>query len=174
MTIAFSEPATGIEESEIEVDNGTGGNFSGSGATYSLQVTPDSDFEGDVTVTVPAGVAEDSSMNTNKAVSATFKVDTLAPVLATNGRSHGERCDPDADVRRSTQGREGCDLGIHGDGRDDTIGNRRVGDGHDRAIDVERAGSERRDGHRSGLRPPVPGTIVDAVGNQAASITTGR
>ena len=83
VTIAFSEPATGIEESEIEVDNGTGGNFSGSGATYSLQVTPDSDFEGDVTVTVPAGVAEDSSMNTNKAVSATFKVDTLAPVLAT-------------------------------------------------------------------------------------------
>ena len=83
VTITFSEPATGVEESEIEVDNGTGSNFSGSGATYSLQVTPDSDFEGDVTVTVPAGVAEDSSMNTNKAVSEMFEVDTLAPALAT-------------------------------------------------------------------------------------------
>ena len=82
VTITFSEPATGVEESEIEVDNGTGSNFSGSGATYSLQVTPDSDFEGDVTVTVPAGVAEDGSMNTNEAVSETFAVDTLAPALA--------------------------------------------------------------------------------------------
>ncbi len=82
VTISFSEPVTGLTGSEIEVTNGAGSNFSGSGATYRLRVTPDTDFDGDVTVTVPAGAAEDSSMIPNEAGSATFAVDTLAPALA--------------------------------------------------------------------------------------------
>ena len=82
VTITFSEPVTGLTGSEIEVTNGAGSNFSGSGATYRLRVTPDTDFDGDVTVTVPAGAAEDSSMIPNEAGSATFAVDTLAPALA--------------------------------------------------------------------------------------------
>ena len=82
VTISFSEPVTGLTGSEVEVANGAGSNFSGSGATYRLRVTPDADFDGDVTVTVPAGAAEDSSMIPNEAGSATFAVDTLAPALA--------------------------------------------------------------------------------------------
>ena len=82
VTITFSEPVTGLTGSEIEVTNGAGSTFSGSGATYRLRVTPDADFDGDITVTVPAGAAEDSSMIPNEAGSATFAVDTLAPALA--------------------------------------------------------------------------------------------
>ena len=82
VTITFSKSVTGLTESEIEVTNGTGSNFSGSGATYTLRVTPDANFEGDVTVTVPAGVAEDSAMNANVAGSETFSVDTRAPAPA--------------------------------------------------------------------------------------------
>ena len=82
VTITFSESVTDLTGSEIEVANGAGSNFSGSGSTYRLRVTPDADYEGNVTVTVPAGVVEDSSMNPNEAGSATFAVDTLAPALA--------------------------------------------------------------------------------------------
>ena len=82
VTIAFTKWVTGLTGSEVEVANGAGSNFSGSGATYRLRVTPDTDFDGDVTVTVPAGAAEDSSMIPNEAGSATFAVDTLAPALA--------------------------------------------------------------------------------------------
>ena len=86
VTITFSESVTDLTGSEIEVANGAGSNFSGSGSTYRLRVTPDADYEGNVTVTVPAGVVEDSSMNPNEAGSATFAVDTLAPALvAANG-----------------------------------------------------------------------------------------
>ena len=82
VTITFSESVADLTGSEIEVANGAGSNFSGSGSTYRLRVTPDADYEGNVTVTVPAGVVEDRSMNPNEAGSATFAVDTLAPALA--------------------------------------------------------------------------------------------
>ena len=82
VTIAFTKSVTGLTESEIEVTNGTASNFSGSGLTRTLTVTPDANFDGNVTVTVPAGVAEDSAMNANEAGSETFAVDTLAPALA--------------------------------------------------------------------------------------------
>ena len=82
VTITFRKPVTGLVEGEIEVANGSGTDFSGSGATYRLRVTPAADFEGDVTVTVPAGVAQDSAANPNEAGSATFAVDNRAPVLA--------------------------------------------------------------------------------------------
>ncbi len=82
VTITFSKPVTGLTGSEVEVANGTGSNFSGSGAIYRLRVTPDADFEGEVTVTVPAGAAEDSAANPSAADSETFAVDTRAPALA--------------------------------------------------------------------------------------------
>ena len=81
VTISFSEPVTGLTGSEVEVANGAGSNFSGSGATYRLRVTPDADFEGDVTVTVPAGAAGPLD-EPQRGGSATFAVDTLAPALA--------------------------------------------------------------------------------------------
>ena len=67
------------------MDNGTGSSFSGSGATYRLRLTPDADFQGDLTVRVPAGVTVDSASNLNEAGSESFAVDTLAPTLVTSG-----------------------------------------------------------------------------------------
>ena len=83
LTITFTKPVTGFLASEIEVDNGTGSNFTGSGMTYTLRVTPDTDFEGDVRITIPAGVAQDRATNPNDAGTATFAVDTRAPALVT-------------------------------------------------------------------------------------------
>ena len=83
VTITFSESVTDLMANEITVSNGTGSSFSGSGSTYRLRVTPAADFEGNVEVTVPAGVAKDSSENTNEAASAMFPVDTLAPAFVT-------------------------------------------------------------------------------------------
>ena len=82
VTIGFTKAVTGLEASEIEVDNGSASNFSGSGATYRLRVTPDADFEGDVTVRVPAGVAVDGASNLNEVGSESFAADTRAPALA--------------------------------------------------------------------------------------------
>ena len=85
VTVSFTKRVSGLADGETEVANATGSNFSGSGSTYTLKLTPDADFDGDVTVTVPASVAEDNAMNANEAGSATFAVDTLAPALATTG-----------------------------------------------------------------------------------------
>ena len=82
VTIGFTKAVTGLEASEIEADNGSASNFSGSGATYRLRVTPDADFEGDVTVRVPAGVAVDGASNLNEVGSESFAADTRAPALA--------------------------------------------------------------------------------------------
>ena len=82
VTIAFSEPVTGLTQEEIEVGGGTGSRFSGSAANYRLRVEPDPDIEGDVTVTVRADAAEDAAHNGNVAASETFAADTRPPVLA--------------------------------------------------------------------------------------------
>ncbi|MCY4564372.1 MAG: Ig-like domain-containing protein, partial [Gammaproteobacteria bacterium] len=80
VTIGFTKAVTGLEASEIEVDNGSASNFSGSGATYRLRVTPDAEFEGDVTVRVPAGVAVDGASNLNEVGSETFAAATTVSV----------------------------------------------------------------------------------------------
>ena len=82
VTIVFSEPVTGLTQEEIEVDGGAGSAFSGTGASYQLRIEPDPNIEGDVRVTVRAGVAEDAAHNGNAAGSETFAVDTRPPVLA--------------------------------------------------------------------------------------------
>ena len=79
--IEFSEPVSGLTIGELTVDRGTAADLTGSGTSYSVDVTPDSDLEGDVTVSVPAGVAEDAARNGNEAGSASFAVDTKAPLL---------------------------------------------------------------------------------------------
>ena len=81
VTITFSESVMDLMANEITVTNGTGSNFSGSGASYRLRVTPTADFEGNVTVTVPAGAAKDGADNTSEAGSETFEVDTRAPAF---------------------------------------------------------------------------------------------
>ncbi len=81
VTIVFSEAVSGLMAGEVQVVAGTGSNFSGSGATYALDIEADADLEGDVTVSVPDGVAEDAARNANVGRSQTFAVDTRPPTL---------------------------------------------------------------------------------------------
>ena len=62
-TFTFSEAVTGFVLGDITATGATVSGFSGSGATYTATITP----TGDYTVSVAAGVAEDSGGNTNTA-----------------------------------------------------------------------------------------------------------
>ena len=61
----FSRPVSGFNADDITVGNGTGGNFAGSGAVYTFDVTPND--IGEVTVDISAGAAEDTDGNGNTA-----------------------------------------------------------------------------------------------------------
>ena len=65
VTITFSKAVTGFTTGDITVTNGSLGTLSGSGSTYTINVTPAS--EGTVTVNVAAGLAIDSAGNSNTA-----------------------------------------------------------------------------------------------------------
>ena len=78
VTITFSEAVTGFEQSEITVTNGTVTDFSGSGTSYTAEITPSE--SGEVTVKVGADVAEDGSGNGNRAVEPfTIEADLTPP-----------------------------------------------------------------------------------------------
>ena len=81
VTITFSEPVMGLTANEIEVTNGTGSNFAGAGALYTLDIAPDAGIEDEVTVTVTAGAVVDGLNNGNLQASAAFSVDTKAPTV---------------------------------------------------------------------------------------------
>ena len=81
VTIAFSEPVMGLTADEIEVTNGTGSNFAGSGESYTLEIAPEAGIEDDVTVTVTAGAVVDGVNNGNLQASEAFSVDTKAPTV---------------------------------------------------------------------------------------------
>ena len=83
VTIAFSEPVMGLTADEIEVTNGTGSNFAGSGESYTLDIAPDAGIEDEVTVTVTAGAVVDGVNNGNLQASEAFSVDTQAPAVST-------------------------------------------------------------------------------------------
>ena len=83
VTIAFSEPVTGLTADEIEVTNGTGSNFAGSGESYTLDIAPEAGIEDEVTVTVTAGAVVDGVNNGNLQASEAFPVDTRAPTVTT-------------------------------------------------------------------------------------------
>src|SRR5690554_4666269 len=80
VTVTFSEAVTGFEASDLTISNGTVTNFTGSGASYGFDVTPVVD--GLVTVSVPAGVAQDAAGNTNTAATQlTRTYDSTAPTV---------------------------------------------------------------------------------------------
>ena len=81
VTIQFSESVSGLTAGAIEVRNGAAASLQGTGGRYTVEVTPAADFEGAVTVTVPAGAATDEAGNGNLAGSAEFLVDTRAPTV---------------------------------------------------------------------------------------------
>jgi len=83
VTISFSESVFGFDVSDITVGNGTKGNFSGSGASYSVDITPSA--QGAVTVDVAAGVAV-NGVGTGNAVATQLSrtYDTVAPTATIN------------------------------------------------------------------------------------------
>jgi hypothetical protein len=81
LTITFTESVTGFDLNDITVVNATLSNFSGSGTTYTVDVTPNAD--GKVTLSVDGNVAEAAGALPNIA-SLTLEVDyeSIAPILA--------------------------------------------------------------------------------------------
>ena len=83
VTFAFSADVTGFVAGDVTVTKGMASGLTGSGTSYTVTVTPAADYAGDVTVEVPADVAQASNGVGNAAASETFAVDTLAPALST-------------------------------------------------------------------------------------------
>ena len=77
VTIIFSEPVEGFEQSDLQVTNGSVTRFSGSGTSYTVEITPSE--SGEVTVEVGADVAEDAAGNGNQAAEA-FELETKLAV----------------------------------------------------------------------------------------------
>ena len=81
VTVTFSESVTGFVIGDLVIDNGSASSFSGSGTTYTFNLTPTS--SGEVTVDVPEGVAKDGGGNSNTAATQfTRTTDAEAPSVA--------------------------------------------------------------------------------------------
>ena len=65
VSIEFSEPVTGLELEDLVIGNGTAANLTGSGTSYTVEITPAED--GEVTVDIGADAAEDAAGNGNEA-----------------------------------------------------------------------------------------------------------
>ncbi|QGJ68613.1 Hypothetical protein PBC10988_2740 [Planctomycetales bacterium 10988] len=79
-TFEFSEDIVGFIESDIVITSGTGSNFTMiDGDTYTLEVTPTSD--GETTVTVADGAAEDAAGNLLVGESVTVVYDSISPTV---------------------------------------------------------------------------------------------
>ncbi|RSK46853.1 Ig-like domain-containing protein [Hymenobacter rigui] len=83
--VVFLESVTGFIAADVTVTGGTLSGFSGSGTTYTFNVTPSA--SGTITVNVPANVAQDQAGNGNTAA-AQFSIlynlpKTAAPVVTT-------------------------------------------------------------------------------------------
>lgn len=76
----FSDPVIGFDASDVNVTNGTKGLFTTvDGATYTLQVTPNTD--GLVSVSVGANAATDLATNGNSAANASITSDLTDPTI---------------------------------------------------------------------------------------------
>ncbi len=80
VTVTFSEAVTGFVSGDLTVTGGTVSGFSGSGTTYTFNVTPAGN--GTVTVNVPANVAQDAAGNGNTAAPQ-YSITYAATVTAT-------------------------------------------------------------------------------------------
>jgi hypothetical protein len=88
VTVRFSEPVNGFSLSDVLLTNATASGFTGSGAVYRFNLTPQAD--GRVTVRVPAGAATDAAGNDNVAsLPLSFISDRTRPTvrLTTTARS---------------------------------------------------------------------------------------
>ena len=82
-TFTFSETVTGFIVGDVTVVGGIKGAFSGSGAVYTLAVTPATSSVSNITVDVAASVAIDGNSNNNTIATQSVQVvDTLRPTLS--------------------------------------------------------------------------------------------
>ncbi len=81
VTVSFDKAVTGFVATDIVASNGTVGNFAGSGASYSFNLTPVA--QGPVTADIPAAVAVDSDGHSNLAAPQFARTyDSVAPTMA--------------------------------------------------------------------------------------------
>ncbi len=80
VSIEFSESVTGFTLAGLSVTNGTASSFSGTGASYTADVTPTAD--GTVLVQVPAGVAQDAAGDNAASNVLSVTYDATAPTVA--------------------------------------------------------------------------------------------
>jgi hypothetical protein len=79
-TFTFSETVTGFTLGDITAGGGTAGNFAGSGAVYTADITPDQSSA--VTADVAEGVCTDAAGNTNEAATQ-LKVSVYGAIQST-------------------------------------------------------------------------------------------
>ena len=88
VTITFSEAVTGFEQSEITVTYGSVTGFSGSGTSYTAEISPSE--SGEVTVKVGANVAEDGAGNGNQsAAPLVIEADLTGPSVEITSEATG-------------------------------------------------------------------------------------
>jgi len=81
VTFTFSENITGFDLADIAVSNASASNLTGSGMTYSIDITPIAD--GNITIDVAAGAATDEAGNGNNAAAQFSLVsDLTAPTVS--------------------------------------------------------------------------------------------
>lgn len=90
----FSEVVSGFTLDDIVVSGGAKGQLSGSGAHYTLTVTPANRAVGNVTVAVAADAASDEAGNTSQAARTEQAFDTLPPTLLITSDYVGPTADP--------------------------------------------------------------------------------
>jgi hypothetical protein len=79
VTVTFSESVTGFTSGDIVAGNATVGNFSGSGASYTFDLTPSGN--GSVTADIAASVAQDFAGNNTAAAQFSRTYDGTAPTV---------------------------------------------------------------------------------------------
>ncbi len=82
-TFTFGDTVTGFTSDDITVTGGGKGTFGGSGAIYTLIVTPTAGYEGNVAVSVAAGAALGTGSTQSLAANSSQAVDMLAPTALT-------------------------------------------------------------------------------------------
>ena len=80
VTVTFSESVTGFVAGDLTVVNGNVSDFSGSGNSYTFNVTPSAN--GTVTVDVPANVAQDAAGNQNTVATQLSRTYTAATITS--------------------------------------------------------------------------------------------
>ena len=140
-TITFSEVVLGFDEGDVVPTNGTidAGSFQAPtpGRVYSLNVTPLA--EGDVTVTVPAGKANDAAGNPNTTGAATVTFyNAVLGVVVTPGEASPTNADPipfTIAFSAAVTGFELADIQVSNGGTAENL----LGTGADYTVDIRAA-----------------------------------